>query len=196
MEHRSKALSFVLVLGLLIGGAAASAAEGEGDLAAEMAAWQKVATPGEHHEHLARLAGTWTAKSKMLMQPDAPPAESTGTATNEMIMGGRFLRVNYEGEFMGQPFQGFGLDGFDNVLQKHTGIWLDNMGTMVMSFIGECSDGGKVLTTMSEFVNPMGEKEKMKGVTTVVSDNEFKYEAYNLTDAGEFRSMEIIHTRR
>ena len=44
-----------------------------------MAAWMQVAAPGEEHEYLKRLIGTWKAKTKFWMDPDGPPQESEGT---------------------------------------------------------------------------------------------------------------------
>ena len=40
-----------------------------------LAAVMKLAAPGEHHQHLARIAGDWKAASKMWMEPGAPPIE-------------------------------------------------------------------------------------------------------------------------
>ena len=56
---------------------------------AAMEAMQKAATPGEHHKHLDALAGNWTYKIKMWMEPGQPPTESDGM---------RF-RSTFEGSF-------------------------------------------------------------------------------------------------
>ena len=42
--------------------------------------WKKLGTPGEPHKLFASLAGSWTTQTKEWMEPDKPPAESTGTA--------------------------------------------------------------------------------------------------------------------
>ena len=199
MKNVNRGLAVALILGLALGGGSLLAGEGHdhGDgSSAEMEAWMKVASPGEHHENLQKTVGNWSTTNKFWMQPGAPPMETTGEARIETIMGGRFVRTVYTGDFMGQAFEGVGIDGFDNVMQKHIGLWMDNHGTMIMNFVGSCAEGGNVRTMTTEFTDPTGNRKTMKGVTTIVSDNEFKYEAYNLTDAGEFRSMEIIHTRR
>ena len=81
--------------------------------------------------------------------------------------------------------------------QKHVGLWMDTAGTMMLHLTGECSNRGKVVTMNSEFLNPMGEMETMKAVTTVVSKNEYRWEAWQKGPDGEsFKSMEIIYTRR
>ena len=44
--------------------------------------------------------------------------KSSGTMHNEMILGDRFLKQEYEGTMMGMPFHGGGLVGYDNVNQR------------------------------------------------------------------------------
>jgi hypothetical protein len=115
-----------------------------------------------------------------------------------MIMGGRFLQSEVSSEFMGNPFSGFGIDGYDNGLKKHVGVWIDTAGTMMLQFLGECSEGGNVLKTMSEFPDPQsGENRKMKGKVTLVDDDQFTYESWNEGPDGEFfKSMEITYKRK
>jgi hypothetical protein len=198
-----KTTGTTLIAILLLTGFPAAAGPEETELppgttAEMMEAWQRVATPNEHHEHLARMAGTWDVQGTFWMQPGAPPSKSTGTSRNEMILGGRFLHTHYESEFMGQPFVGMGLDGFDNAIQKHVGVWVDSAGTMVLQFTGECSDGGKLLETMSEFLDPMsGELTRMKGVVTHVADDKYTFESWSQGPDGEFfKSMELTYTRK
>lgn len=195
---------FALVLAAtLVAAAVPALAQAEGEMAdmgmtpEMMAAWEKVASPNEHHAHLAKLAGHWKVTSKMWFQPGAPPVESEGRSTNEMIMGGRFLQSHFEGQLMGQPFHGMAIEGYDNALDKHVGSWIDSAGTMMMSFLGNCSEGGKVLDTVAEFLDPMtGTQTQMKSKTTLVDPNTYTYESWSKGPDGEFfKSMEITYTR-
>jgi len=71
---------------------------------------------------------------------------------------------------------------------------MDSMGTIMMVFEGECT--GDVRTMMCDFVDPMGKPSKMKGVTTLVTDNEYKYESWAQGPDGKmFQNMEIVYTR-
>ena len=106
----------------------------------QMAAWMKYASPAEEHEFLKKLSGNWTATVKMWMNPDDPPQESTGTATNELIMDGRFLQCRFEGKTPWGDFSGMAIDGFNRIDKKYQGIWMDSMGTIMMVFEGE-ADG-------------------------------------------------------
>jgi hypothetical protein len=98
---------------------------------------------------------------------------------------------------MKTPFQGMSLDGFDNRKQEHTGVWIDSMGTVMMVFEGACDQKGEIRTMIAEYTDGLsGRLAQMKGVTTVVGENEHRYEAWTTGPDGEpFRTMEIIHRR-
>ena len=162
----------------------------------DMEAMMKLAQPGEHHKMLAMLEGTWKTQGTFWMVPGAPPTKSDGISKNTMIMGGRFLQSELKADFMGTPFTGLGIDGYDNASQKHIGTWMDSMGTMIMSSEGTCSDDHKVRTMISEFQDPAtGKPMKMKQVITIVDSDKYIFEAYMVTSEGEVKAMEIIYTR-
>ena len=162
-----------------------------------MATWMKYAQPTDKHKFLERLAGKWNAQTKIWMQPDAPPMESTGVCENTMMMGGRYLQCAYSGEMMGQRFEGQAIDGYDNYNERYRGIWIDNMGTAMMVFEGQADDEGNVRTMNCKFNDMMtGQQTEMKSVTTIVSESEHRYESWRIApDGSSFRNMEIIYTR-
>ncbi|RMH15613.1 MAG: DUF1579 domain-containing protein [Acidobacteria bacterium] len=171
--------------------------EQSAELAAAMETMAKLAAPGEHHEHIAKLAGNWTYRSTMWPAPGQPPIESEGTLEARMILGGRFLESTYKGDFMGTAFEGRGIDGYDNYTQKHTAYWIDSMGTMNLTFSGDCSDDHKVTTMEAAFVDPMtGQPMKFRSVTTLVDDDHFTFEAYMVSPEGEFKSMRLEASRK
>jgi len=113
---------------------------------AAMAEMMKYAAPAEHHKHLETLVGAFDADVTMWMTPGSEPQKSTGQAKNEMILGGRYLQGTYTGEFMGQPFHGITLTGYDNYAQKYVNLWIDDMSTIAMVSEGSCDAAGKVFT--------------------------------------------------
>ncbi len=164
----------------------------------QMAEAMKMMEPGPHHEHMAKLVGDWKATAKFWMQPGAPPMESPGTMKISLIMGGRYMVSDYDSSFMGQPFKGMALDGYDNMRKMHVGTWVDTMSTGIMSYEGHCSDDHKVLTTYSEVDDPMsGQKVKLRNVTTEIDDDHFTYESFaeNPQGEGEMKVMEIAYER-
>ncbi len=88
---------------------------------AMMAAWEKASTPGAQHKQLAdQFIGTWDTKMTAWMDPATPPVTETGTTVSTAVFGGRQVRMDYKGQFMGQPFEGVGFSGYDNVRAKYT----------------------------------------------------------------------------
>ncbi len=84
------------------------------DSATAMKAWIAYATPGDAHKAMAKSEGSWEGEVSMWMAPAAPPVTSKSTATNKMTMGGRYQVSSFTGSFMGQPFEGMGIMGYDN----------------------------------------------------------------------------------
>ncbi len=163
----------------------------------EMKAMMEAGTPNEHHKHMAIGVGTWKAKTSMWMQPGAPPMTSEGTMKVYPVLGGRFFASEFKGEFMGQPFEGRGLDGYDNVTHKHVSTWADTLSTMILTFTGTCSDGGKKLEQRSDFIDPATRKPSwMRNVTTVKDNDHMTFETYGPDPAGkEVKMMQIDYTR-
>jgi hypothetical protein len=202
MTDRRFLILVLLAVAFAGGSMFAGEPEGDGEMTPEMTEMmemmQTLGAPNEHHEHIARLAGEWKVEGKMWMTPGAEPTVSEGTSSNRMIMGGRFLQSEYDSSFMGQPFHGMGIDGYDNLLQKHIGIWFDSTGTAMMQSVGECSKDGMATTTVTEFVDPRSrELTQMKGTTRIVTDDKYVFEGWNQGPDGEFyKSMELTYTRK
>jgi len=196
-----KTRQLLLLVALLVVASPALAQDhghGEPEMDAEMVAFIEMAKPGPEHRFLEKLAGNWKAEGSFWMDPSAPPARTTGTTVNEMILGGRFLRSTYDGPSpLGDGnFSGIGLDGFDRITKKYVGTWVDTFQTMIMSFEGSVDASGKVRTMIAEYPSPLGGSAKMKAVTTILDDDRHKYESFNLGEEGEMKSFEIIYTRR
>ena len=164
----------------------------------DMQAMVAAMTPGEPHKQLGRMAGDWTFTNKMWMAPDAPPAESTGTMKAEMILGGRYVQSVWKGNLMGQPFEGHGTDGYDNLSKQHVSSWVDNMGTGILYSTGTCDAAGKVCTMTGEMIDPMTNKPgSMRQVTTWTDNDNFKFELFGRDGNGvEMKMMEMTLKRK
>lgn len=191
-----------LVAGLLVAftlPALAQEQEGAGDAAREMAAmmeaYMKAGTPGEPHAALAKMAGQWEGTLKMWMDPSAPPMENTFTSSTEMIMGGRYLLENVEGQFMGQTFEGAGVTGYNNTTGQYEAAWIDNMGTTIYRYTGEMNDAGE-LVLHSTFKDPTtGETVKSRTIRKMVSEDEMLETGYESRSGYERKTMEIRYRR-
>ena len=191
-----------LAAALLAATATAQDAQKQPPMSAEqkamMDAWAKAATPGKPHQYLASKVGKWEFNGKFWQDPAQPPENASGTAERTMMLGGRVVaeKVASPG-MMGQPFEGYGLTGFDNVTQEYWGTWSDSMGTGLMVSRGKCDDKG-TCTFNAEFVDPMtGKKKATRMASRDEGPDKEVHEFWDKTPAGkEFKSMELVYTRK
>ena len=158
----------------------------------------KLAQPGPEHKRLDVLKGSWECTVKMWMDPSKPPTESKATIDRKWIMGDRYLQEDVKGEFAGMPFLGFGLTGYDNIRKKYTSMWVDNMGTGIMTSLGTYDANKKAFAFTSDEVDPFtGKAKKMRSVITVVSDDKHVLEMFEPgPDGKEIRMFELTATRK
>ena len=167
------------------------------DHEAMMETYKKLATPGEPHQQLASLAGSWTTKTKSWMEPDKPPMESTGSCDEKVLLDGRFLQEECTGEMMGQPFTGIGVHGYDNLAKKYVTTWMDSMGTGIFFMDGTASADGKTITLHGSHKDPMGGTMKHRAVWKFVDANTQTFEMYGMGQHGkDMKMMEITYTRK
>jgi hypothetical protein len=164
-----------------------------------MKKWQELAAPGAPHNLLARKVGQWDYHVKFRMSPDAPPQESTGSNTIEPIMGGRFILDKSTGApEHGQPFEGLGVTGYDNIKKKFVATWIDNMSTGIITTEGVSDPSGNVVTYQGQFSCPMtGTIKKSKTIERFIDDNAWSMEMFEvLPDGKEWKNFEITYTRK
>ena len=165
---------------------------------AMMAAWEKAMTPGEQHARLAEhFEGTWDTKMSLWMEPGAEPMVSTGTSTNTMILGGRQLKMEFSGTFMGMPFMGIGFTGYDNVRGVYTGSWTDNMATGTMNSTGTYDAAAATYTFKSEMPDPMhgGALVPIRETVRIIDADHHVMEMFETRDGNEARTMVLEYTR-
>lgn len=167
------------------------------DSAATAQAWQKYMTPGDAHKMLAQEEGSWNCDMTFWMSPDGEPEKYTSTADVKMVMGGRYQETNYEGDMGGMPFEGKSTVSFDNTTEEYTSTWIDNMGTGMMVLRGTMSPASQKMVLKGEMVDPAtGKAKPIREVYSVVDENTRKMEMFDNHDGKEFKSMEIVMTRK
>ncbi len=171
--------------------------EGKMDPQAMMEVYKKLGTPSAPHKMLAKLAGTWTTRTKAWMEPDKPPMEGTGTCKQKMVLDGRYLQQEYKGKMMGSPFTGINLIGYDNHTKKYVSTWIDSMSTGIYYFEGTASANGKTITQKCSYDDPVRGPMVWRSVTKIVNDNTISYEMYLTPKGGkEDKMMEMTVTRK
>jgi len=164
---------------------------------AAMEAMAKVGTPGEAHAQLAKMSGTYDPEIKNVEKPRGEAMVETGSATRTMALGGRVMVEMVQSKMMGQPFEGHGMHGFDNVTGKHWATWNDSMSTGVMISEGDCDDKGNcALTgTWNDPITRSKTTAHMKTRWTDASTQVFEMHAPG-PDGKEFKMMEITYKKR
>ena len=163
----------------------------------EAEAWCKAATPGPNHELLNYCVGKWNATCKQWLEPGAPASESKATCENKWVLGRRYVETHYEGQFMEMPFTGIGYTGYDNVQKKFVSVWIDNMGTGLMTEQGRYDPTTKEFAYRGEFPSPMGGTIKSKTIVRVISNDQHVMIMYHMPPGAKElnKFMEITYTR-
>ncbi len=169
------------------------------DSATMMKAWMDYSTPGTPHAMLAKSNGSWNADMTHWMGKGAPAQMSKGSCVNSMIMDGRYQKSEHKADFMGMPFNGMSIVGYDNYEKVFKSTWVDNMGTGIMMMSGPWDEASKTMTLTGTTINPANGKEcKMREVFRIVDDNTHIMEMYgpDPQTGEEYKNMEIKFTRK
>lgn len=164
-----------------------------------MESMQEMATPGPEHDLLKPFVGTFRATVKLWMGP-GDPMVSTGTMTNTMDLGGRFLRQNYKGDPAEGPtpfpsFEGRGFWGYNKATSQYEGFWIDTATTIMQTEIGTVDETGKVWTMVGEMMHQPGQTVKKRTVITLTDADHHSMVTYFQMGEDESKGMEIEYVR-
>lgn len=194
--------SLILALSVLFLGTSGSFADdkappaGDFDPAAIQQLFQAHAETGPEHEHLKRMVGEWKTVMRDHMSKPGEVVESRGEAKIRAILGGRFIQQRVTGSVNGEKYQGTGISGYNNATEKYTGVWLDNMGTGIMTMEGTYDPETEEMVEIGSYDGPIG-KMTFRMVSKQVSDDEIRFTMHSkmTPDAPETKCMEMVYTR-
>jgi hypothetical protein len=164
----------------------------------------ELAKLNDNHKLLADLAGSWSTSVKM-MEPGKEPTVSKGSVTYKSIMNGRYFVGDHtgsmkmpgaDGKMKDFTFKGMSTDGYDNVKQKFTSSWMDNMGTGIMTMDGTYDPATKTFTYTGEMEMVPGMKSPVRSVVKVTDKNHRTFEWYENRGGQEMKTLEIDYTRK
>jgi Protein of unknown function (DUF1579) len=164
----------------------------------------ELAKLNDNHKLLADLAGSWSTSVKM-MEPGKEPTLSKGSVTYKSIMNGRYVIGDHtgsmkmpgaDGKMKDFTFKGMSTDGYDNVKQKFTSSWMDNMGTGILMFEGTYDPAAKTFTYTGEMEVVPGMKTPVRSVVKVTDKNHRTFEWYENRGGQEMKTLEIDYTRK
>ncbi|MEM9065800.1 MAG: DUF1579 domain-containing protein [Planctomycetota bacterium] len=163
----------------------------------DMNVWMEAGQPGLAHEFLKVFVGTWDTEMKMQMAPDAPPVVTSGRSVVRSIMDGRFIQEDYTSDFMGQPFQGMSITGYDNNKKQFVATWIDNFSTGVYTMYGSINPEGNMMTMVGNMDEPMtGEVGKaVLSTHEIIDEDTHRMRSYDVLYGEKKLQFEITYRR-
>ena len=188
-------------IALTLGGAGVAtvvAQDDAPDMAAMMEMMAEMGAPDENHALLEPMVGTFQADGVFYMGPG--PEQWSGTATNEWVLGGRFLHGTFEiPEMAGGPdFHGIAYTGYNKLTGEYESVWLDSMSTSMFMETGTYDPETKSFHFKGVQTDPMtGEKKPSRSVITLETTDRHIAKMYSVgPDGEEHLDMEIVYTRK
>jgi hypothetical protein len=138
------------------------------------------------HLFFANLAGNWTGKSKLWMEPGKLADESSVVATVQLLLEGRYALYLYQGSIEGEPQHGMFTFGYNITLEQFEASWVDSFhtGTGIMFCIGAEKENGFAVT--GNYPDPTGGPDwGWRTEVELVDLNHLTITAYNITPEGE-----------
>ncbi|MEO1016701.1 MAG: DUF1579 family protein [Pseudomonadota bacterium] len=155
----------------------------------------KASQIGEQQQSLAEMAGVWDVTTTLLFDPNNPETVK-GESTRTMTLEGRVLEEQFSSTMMGQPMNGIGRTGYDNVTGRWWSTWTDNVSTGVSVFYGRIE--GETMIFEGETPDPItGQMSPMRLETQTVSpDKEVSVFFSPGPDGQMIQTMEMVYERR
>lgn len=159
-------------------------------------AMEAAGKPGPQHEQLKQhFVGEWNCEITHMWGPQ--PETTTGTEKVDAMFGGRFLHSMFNGTMMGQPFQGAGVSGYDNLRQKYFSTWMDSMSTSMMVVEGTYDEATKTYTFTGKMPGPGGMDAPVRELIKIDGPDKHTFEMHMPgPDGKEAKMMTIVYTRK
>jgi hypothetical protein len=148
-------------------------------------------------ELLKALVGSWEGTCRTWFQPDKLADESKVKGTIRPLLGGRFLRHEYEGSMQGRPRHGDETIAFNSTAKRFQTAWVDDfhMNYAIMFSDGEATARGFAVKGKYD-VGPKAPPWGWKTVFELIDDDHLTITAYNITPAGqEMKAVETKYSR-
>jgi len=142
-------------------------------------------------KRLEAWVGTWDAEVSMMGQV------TRGTEVCRLDCGGYWLVTEHTGTFMGQPFLGKGLTGWDAAKGAYSGAWVDSSGGPMSVFDnGQFSKDGKTFTALVDGVGMDGKPGRFEYLSTFPDARTRTFEISQLEGGKKELQMKIRYLRR
>ena len=147
--------------------------------------------PAPEHAHLKLRAGTWDGDVRIKMGPQEITQKDTMTYA---MLGDFWVIGDYEGHYMGMPFKGHELSGWDPETRQYVSYWVDSGSAEVSVTHGTWDDASKTMTMSGQGKDMMTGKP-VTMVKKIREDGPDKM-VMTMGNEGAEPMMEITYTRR
>lgn len=157
----------------------------------------KLATPNENHQRLETdFGGNWSYS--FTSDFEGMKMQGTGTTSNKVILGGRFIMMEAEGEMFGQVVKSITIMGYDNAQGKYTMIGIDELGTYYITAAGTYDAATKTYTLDGTYEEPVLKRtQNYRFVMDVTDPNNPVTSILFENDEGSMNEMmKLTYTRR
>ena len=167
------------------------------DQKAMMEAYQRMGEVRAEHKQLETFVGDWKTTTSMWMDAKAAPEKTEGKTHIESKFGGRYIELHHESKYQGQPFNGEGLMGFDNLKGKFFNTWIDSMSTGMWLAWGTYDAATKTYTFHGSMEDPMAPSTqfKVREVVHVVDPSHYTFEWYETHKGKEGKTLQIDYVK-
>ncbi|MBO6738501.1 MAG: DUF1579 family protein [Phycisphaerales bacterium] len=165
----------------------------------ELAACAAVGKTSQEHELLKQFVGQWDSKVTIWFG-EGQSHTSEGVMTNEMDLGGRFLKHTYSDS--DDYFHGRGFWGYNTLDKRWEGFWIDDMATFFQVDHGQHDPKTNTWEMTGNMTDPgSGTPMHKRTVITVKDADHHSMETYFTPTQGEHagqesKCMEIQYSRK
>ncbi len=156
------------------------------------------ANPGPRHRGFEYFAGRWTSRTRAWADPNAKPAEFSGSAEYHTILGGRFLQLESRSLVGDIESHGLGLYGYDNFKVKYSFYFIHDGDTQALTGFGDADSTGKQITFEVAMDMPStGERATpLRALLRQLGPDRHAFEMFEKqADGREWKVLEITYER-
>lgn len=156
--------------------------------------------PAAEHIALAKYQGQWTVEFNFAHDNDVV---YTGTSTNTMLVGDRFLQVQYEARNDTSMVEGVFMFGFDRRNDAYQILAMDSWGTYFVTASGKVSPEGDAFKCYGKDNDPhmkkLGYEKEFGYLTFFETENQFSITVFwvdtRTSERNEMKALEYRFSR-
>ncbi len=152
-------------------------------LAAASGRFSQFPGPRPEHKYLQQFVGDWDYVAQATL-PNGESREMKGKYRSRMACNGTWLLGEVLGNFMGFPYEGIALMGFDAQNKKYVGTWLDMAKGYLDPMVGEVTEEGH-LVWVGPIPNPTLPLTRIQARGTFIPEGEDSFVYMEELDDGK-----------